>query len=248
VAYAGLTAHALGLDVGIVTAAADACELGALRGVAVHRVPSAETTRFENRYTDAGERRTQFLRGRAASLSVESVPVEWRDASIAHLAPVANELDAAMATSFVHPRLALTPQGWMRSWDAGGLVSRASWERAEAALSAAWATVVSLEDIGGDWALAERWGREANALAVTQGAMGATVFWRGRRRSFRAPKVEVVDLTGAGDVFAGCFFTHFYQAGDAWDAARQAVLLASESVTAVGMAGISRGPRLTRYR
>lgn len=238
VAYAGVTAHALGLDVGIVTAAADACELGALREVAVCRVRSAETTQFENRYTDKG--RTQLLRARAASLSIEAVPAEWRDASIVHLAPVAGELDPDMTTSFFHARLALTPQGWMRSWDAEGLVSRAHWDRAGASLAVAWATVVSLEDIGGDWALAEQWGRDANALAVTQGEMGATVFWRGRRQSFRAPKVEVVDLTGAGDVFAGCFFTRFYQTGDAWDAARQAVLLASESVTAPGMTAIAR--------
>jgi len=240
VAYAGLTAHALGLGVGIVTAAADACELSTLREVAVHRVCSEETTRFENRYADDGERRTQFLRGRAAPLSIEAIPVEWREASIVHLAPVASELDPAMATSFAHPRLALTPQGWMRSWDAGGLVSRANWSRADRSLSVAWATVVSLEDVGGDWALVERWGKDANALAVTQGALGATVFWGGRRRSFRAPEVEVVDPTGAGDVFAGCFFTRFYQTGDAWDAARQAVLCASESVTAAGMTGISR--------
>jgi sugar/nucleoside kinase (ribokinase family) len=47
-----------------------------------------------------------------------------------------------------------------------------------------------------------------------------------------------VDATGAGDVFAAAFFVRFFTTRDPWESARFATLVASRSVTRVGLDGI----------
>lgn len=237
VAYAALTARALGLRAGIVTAAA-AAALDDLRPVVLHRRPSPRSTIFENRYTPAG--RIQTLHARAEPLTFAAVPAEWRSAPLVHLAPIAREVDPALASLFPDSFVGLTPQGWMRRWDESGRVTRGEWDEAGSLLESASAVVISLEDVGGEWGVVEGWAARARVLAVTQGDQGATVFWNGERRRFPAPPATVVDATGAGDIFAAALFVRLWQAGDAWDAARFAVALASDSVTRVGVGAKTR--------
>lgn len=238
VAYAALTAHAIGLAAGIVTAAAPEAALDGLDRIALHRLPSLNSTTFENKYGPDG--RTQILQARAEPLGFAAVPADWRQSSIVHLAPIAREVDPELATRFPSSLVGLTPQGWMRQWDGAGRVSRSGWEAAEPMLKSAAATVISLEDVAGDWSLIEGWATIARVLVVTQGRDGATVFWKGDRRHFPAPVVVEVDPTGAGDIFAASFFVFLQQSGDAWNAARFAVALASDSVTRVGIDGVPK--------
>ena len=49
---------------------------------------------------------------------------------------------------------------------------------------------------------------------------------------------RAVETTGAGDIFAACFFSKYYATKDPWAAARFAVRLASQSVTRRGMDSI----------
>jgi sugar/nucleoside kinase (ribokinase family) len=73
---------------------------------------------------------------------------------------------------------------------------------------------------------------------VTEGPAGAVLFWHGDRRRFRAPKMKEVDATGAGDVFAAAFFIRLFSTRDPWEATRFATLVASRSVTRIGLDGI----------
>jgi sugar/nucleoside kinase (ribokinase family) len=50
--------------------------------------------------------------------------------------------------------------------------------------------------------------------------------------------VKEVDATGAGDVFAACFFVRLFQTRDPWEAGRFATILAAHTVTRVGLDGI----------
>ena len=50
--------------------------------------------------------------------------------------------------------------------------------------------------------------------------------------------VQEVDATGAGDVFATCFFVRLFQTRDPWEAGRFATILAAHTVTRVGLDGI----------
>ena len=98
--------------------------------------------------------------------------------------------------------------------------------------------MISREDVGGDDELIEQMAHQTRVLAVTEGSAGAVLYWNGDRRRFRAPQVSEVDATGAGDIFATAFFIRLFNTRDPWEAARFATLIASHSVTRVGLNGI----------
>ena len=236
VAYSALTARALGLRVGIVTSVGPETSLGALKDIPIISIESPQSTTFENIYSKQG--RLQYLRAQAAHIDLNSVPELWRRASIIHLGPLANEMDSILPKNFSPTLLGITPQGWMRKWDADGRVSPSAWTEAESALTQAGAVVVSREDVGSDDEVIEHMAHQTRVLAVTEGAAGAVLYWNGDRRRFPAPKVQEVDATGAGDVFATAFFVRLFKTRDPWGAARFATLVASRSVTRVGLDGI----------
>jgi sugar/nucleoside kinase (ribokinase family) len=237
VAYSALTARALGLRVGVVTTLGPETSLAALNDIPVIAPESPRSTTFENIYTEHG--RVQYLRAQAARIDFAAVPEVWRRASILHLGPIANEMDAILPDGFSPALLGLTPQGWMRQWDSESRVSRMEWSGADAALAHANAVVISREDVNGDDELIEHMAHQTRVLAVTENAAGAVLYWNGDRRRFRAPEVKEVDATGAGDVFAAAFFIRLLKTRDPWEATRFATLLASRSVTRLGLEGIA---------
>ena len=236
-AYSALTAQALGLRVGIVTAHGPETSLAPLDDIPIVAIESPNSTIFENIYTEHG--RIQYLRGQATRIDFTYVPDVWRGASIIHLGPIANEMDATLPEGFSPALLGFTPQGWMRQWDSEGRVSRGEWQDADAALARAGAVVISREDVNGDDELIEHMAHQTRVLVVTESAAGAVLYWNGDRRRFRAPKVTEVDATGAGDVFAAAFFTRLVATQDPWEATRFATMLASCSVTRPGLDGIA---------
>ncbi len=235
-AYAALTARALGLRVGIFTASGPETSLDTLKNIPVLSLPSPRSTTFENIYTEHG--RIQYLRAHATRLDFDQIPEIWRSASIIHLGPIADEMDSVLPKSFSPALLGLTPQGWMRQWNGDNRVSSRQWLNAEPALEKAGAVVISREDVNGDEEVIEHMARQTSILAVTESAAGSVLYWNGDRRQFRAPEVPEVDPTGAGDVFAAAFFFRLFKTRDPWEAARFATILASYSVTRVGLAGI----------
>jgi sugar/nucleoside kinase (ribokinase family) len=84
----------------------------------------------------------------------------------------------------------------------------------------------------------EAFAQHTRILAVTEGAAGCVLYWNSDRRRFRAAQFYETDATGAGDIFATAFFIRLYTTRDPWEAARFATLLASHSVTRVGLGGI----------
>jgi hypothetical protein len=236
VLYSALTAHALGLRVGVVTSCAEGYTLPELDGLTFVTQPSEFTTTFENIYSSEG--RIQMVHHTAEAISLPAIPEVWRDTPIVHLAPVANEIDPNLSRFFSGNMVCVTPQGFMRSWDATGRVSASDWPEAAYVLENCSAAVLSLEDIRGDESYIEEMLRSIRVLAVTEGAAGARVYWNGDVRRFPAPIVTEVESTGAGDIFAACFFTRYHLTRDPWEAARFAVQLASFSVTRCGMDSI----------
>ena len=108
----------------------------------------------------------------------------------------------------------------------------ANGKTAESILRQAGAVIISREDVGGDEELIEAMAHQTRILAVTEAEAGAVLYWNGDRRRFRAPEVEEVDATGAGDIFASAFFIRLHQTRDPWEAARFATQLAARSVIA----------------
>ena len=235
-AYSALTAKALGLRVGVITASGSETDLNIMKDILVVSASSPKSTTFENIYAESG--RKQVLHHWAEPLSFENVPDAWKRTDIIHLGPVAGEVDATLPGSFSPSLLGLTPQGWMRAWDETGQVRRTDWEFAEQALSQAGAVVVSIEDVGGDEEKIEFMAAHTRILAVTEGAAGSRLYWHGDQRRFRAPEMYEIDATGAGDIFAAAFFIRLLTTQDPWEAARFATQLSAHSVTRKGLDGV----------
>ena len=235
-AYSALTAQALGLHVGMLTAAGPETSLDVLKDIQVISIESPQSTTFENIYT--GHHRIQYLRAQAARIDFNAVPDAWRRVPVIHLGPIANEMDSILPESFSPALLGLTPQGWMRQWDADQRVFMQDWEAADRALGKADAVIISREDVHQNEELIEHMAHQTQVLVVTEGAAGSVVYWHGDRRRFRPPAVEEVDATGAGDVFSAAFFVRLHQTRDPWEAGRFATILAAHTVMRVGLAGI----------
>jgi sugar/nucleoside kinase (ribokinase family) len=236
VSYSALTAKAMGLRVGIVTSAGSDAPLQALDGIQISNFPAEYSTTFENIKTENGRR--QILHHRAAPISFEHVPQVWRDAQIVHLAPIAQEVEMTMAGKFPSSFLGVTPQGWMRAWNEEGRVKTKVWENSEQVIALAGGVVMSVEDVDRDLERVEWMAHHTRLLCLTEGELGAVLYWNGDRRRFRAPVVKEADATGAGDIFAAAFFARLQKTRDPWEAARFATNLAAHSVTRAGLDGI----------
>lgn len=241
VTFAALTAARLGLRPAIITsapldvlAALDAI----LPDIPLSVVSSDEATAFENIYSAAG--RKQYLRGRAAPLTIDAVPPAWRDAPIVLLAPVAQEVDISLFTAFPRSLLAATPQGWLRKWDADGLVAPAPLSHAETLLAHMRALILSRDDVQPQARVAfGQWSQIAPLVVETDGAEGAYLWQSGQQSElFVGYPAKEVDPTGAGDVFAAAFLCELHATGDAARAVDFANRVAACSVEAPGGEGI----------
>ncbi len=235
--YMGTTVRNLGRRTGIVTRLApDFVIPDVLHDIAIHRVASTQTTTFHNIYQDG--RRTQFLLARADDIQPDDVPLEWRAAPIVHLGPLAREVDARFATLFPHALVGVTPQGWLRAWDATQRVRPRAWEEARDILPHVDVLVLSEEDLNGNCALMEEYAALTRIAVMTQGANGCVVFTEGQSRHVPGFPTREVDPTGAGDVFAGAFLVRLSETNDPLEAARFANATASFCVEGPGVTTI----------
>ena len=241
-AYAARTAGNLGCRVGIITSVGSHLDLREQLGnVLISRLVAPASTTFENVYTEAG--RQQLVHSIAHPLGRAAVPNGWKT-RLVHVGPVAQECDPALVNAFPRAFVGVTAQGWMRQWDEAGRVRHRRWKEADLVLPRADAVVFSEEDLGEDGSVASEYARETRCVALTRGAAGCTVFADGQVRHFPAPKVEEVDPTGAGDVFAASFFYALQRGHDAWTSARFATCTASRSVMRTGLLGAPQKPEI----
>ena len=244
-AYAGLTAHALGLRVGIVTSWGAEIPLGNLKHIPVISYPAEHSTTFENIYSEKG--RIQVVHSVAPRLDFHMIPEPWRQAPIVHLGPVAQEVEPGLVRHFPTSLVGITPQGWMRGWDESGHVFFSEWPEASFILQQAGAAVIGIEDVLNDENRIEEMVSSSRILVVTEGAAGARVYWNGDVRRFRSPQVAEIDSTGAGDIFAAAFFVRLYLTRDPWESARFANQIAAASVTRCGLEGIPTAEEIQEY-
>ena len=241
VAYASALANNLGLRTAALTSASPDVDFETLLpGVECHVVPSPESTRFHNTYDSA--RRRQRVSTRAEPITADDLPPAWRDAPIVLLGPLVGELDDALAEAFPDALIGIGAQGWLREigpdtmvrpvepqrWDEGLLLEHSD------------ALFLSDEDIPADSAgeAIDRWLKSVGLIAFTHGDRGADVYTGSERRHIDAFPASVVDLTGAGDVFAAAFLICLHETNDVSEATRFAACAASFVVEGEGVAGI----------
>ena len=263
-AYAACTAARLGLRAALVTRAAPFAPLDALAAeVTVYNAGSPRSTTFENVY-EGGQRR-QYLHARAQPITAADMPASLRQAPIVLFGPVAQEmqpdlLDCARSATI----RAVVPQGWLRTWDADGLVRPVPWREADSIRGRCDVLVFSVDDLAGrsdrdgggsgtapvsqlqdaPQSLAA-WQRLAPFVVMTHGREGAKVYADARLiHRARAYRASEVDPTGAGDVFAAAFTIGLHQRGDPVWAADFACAAAAFAVEAPGLDGIATRPRV----
>ncbi|MFN2145393.1 MAG: PfkB family carbohydrate kinase [Anaerolineales bacterium] len=232
-AFSGLTAHAFGQRVGVVTSWAEESGKAALEDLQIANLPCESSSTFENFYTPEGRR--QVLHHLAPNLAYYQIPESWRRAPIVHLAPIAGEVPADLVRYFPDAQICLTPQGWMREWDQDGNITPSPWLEASYMLPQANAAVISEEDVSFDLDTIYHMAASVPVLAVTRGDHGADIYYEGKVSNIPAPQVTEVDPTGAGDIFAAAFFTQLAYYGDPVHAAEIAVIVASDSITRTGL-------------
>ncbi len=238
--YAAAVAARLGLDVAILTSAADDyVPPRALDGVAIHRVPAPTTTLM--RHVWRGRERDQYLLQCAATLTARDVPDDVRGARVVLIGPVCGEVDADVATAFPDALVGATPQGWLRRFTEDGRMEQidaAAWDPAPL-LHRVRAAILSEEDIvsADPEAVLRDWARLVPILAITNGDEGARIAERGRWGRIAAFPARQSDGTGAGDTFAAGFLIGYHETGDAAEAARFAAAASAIVIEAPGVEG-----------
>ncbi|HSF80990.1 MAG TPA: PfkB family carbohydrate kinase [Anaerolineales bacterium] len=235
-AFAALTAQALGLRVGVVTSWGDETVPELDTKISIVNFRSEHSTTFENVSTSEG--RIQFVHHLASNLSLNLIPDTWRNPSIVHLGPIAHEVDPTLVRNFPSALIGVTPQGWLRTISSQGRVYPGEWPESSFVLQKAGAAVMSLEDVGGDENRIEDMASACRILAVTEAEEGARIYWNGDVRRFHAPNINMVDDTGAGDIFAAAFFVRLLITRDPWEAARFATHLSAYSVARIGLQSV----------
>jgi sugar/nucleoside kinase (ribokinase family) len=245
--YSALAAARLGWRVGVLTRGAYG------KKVAGHDIPSLEPyadelsiivqdadkpTMFINEYS-AG-RRVQTLPHWAGPIDLRGLPPHWRNAKVIHLGPIAQEIDPKQTGALTPYFLGVTPQGWMRDWphESGGKVKLNHLRLPGELLGRLDGVVVSDEEISLARDTVERVGSRRLGV-ITKGEYGARVFYGGEHADLPGYKIQAVDLTGAGDVFAAAFFIRATdRSASAITATRYANAVAALSLRGIGPSGV----------
>jgi sugar/nucleoside kinase (ribokinase family) len=231
--FAAVTAQRLGLSAGVLTSHATDFPLDLLPPqIEVVSLDAPATTVFEH-HQHAGRRALRLL-SVAAPLAAADVPEDWGDAGLVMLAPVAGEVDPRLVEAFPDATLAAEGQGWLRAAGPDGAIGPRPWAPPRGLLERLQALFLSAEDVRGQEPAMLEWLQRLPIAVLTAGSAGALLYVNGERYEVRPRPARVVDVTGAGDVFAATFLLRYHLSGDPWDAAAAAACAASLSLQATG--------------
>lgn len=166
---------------------------------------SNATTTFTN--AEVAGRRRQTIHAWGEPIDLNGLPAHWRSAGVVHLAPVAQEIELRQVSRLGAGMVGCTPQGWMRAWDPKrlGPVRQIPLRLPPDVVARIDGLVVSASEYVDARDVVEAVGSRGLAV-VTRGELGARVRDRGRVFEIEPFKVQQVDPTGAGDIFAAVLF------------------------------------------
>ena len=242
--YSSITAHNLGLSAGIITSRGfDFSSDGLLKGINITGSLSPYTTTFCNYYYQ--KKRNQIVHSVADKIKIDQIPQNWNKAKIIHICPVADEVDQEIFDYFKNRLVCLTQQGLMRKWNEKGEVCPKKWIPTSKISSQIDMLILSEEDIAAFPEVLEKYKSLIKIVILTRGEEGSVLFWKGKKISFSAFRIEEKDPTGAGDVFAAAFLVQYYKTGDPIESSHFANCVASFAVEEKGTAGIPNIDRIT---
>ncbi len=238
VSFASITASRLGIQPAIITSCAD--DYPSRRVIdspnRFIRVPWHQTSTFENRYNQCGDR-VQVLHHRADDITRDHIPKVWLNPDMLFVGPLTQELPLDCLDWF-NPRLScLVPQGWLRSWTQP-LPSIVEVSKSPpVGMSAGWdICVISESEV--EPATLAAWRETTTNLVVTKGSRGADLYFGDADDPVEVPSFAHrvngagADTTGAGDVFAAAMLIRYAATDDAKEAANYASACAALSTRA----------------
>lgn len=250
--YSSLAAAALGVRVGCLLGvdeeAASARELWILEeaGVDLRRVPLRCGPVFENIEAD-GHRRQRWM-STSDRVPVAALPAEWGSAGAWLLGPVAGEVGPEWANVPASGSLVcLGWQGLLRRFEPEGWVVKTAPEPSPL-LDRADVCCASFDDLPADFPI-ERLAELAPraSLVLTAGARGGMAKREDSTFRYRAFPAEVVDATGAGDVFMAGMLAAYVLSGELLTP-RALALASAAGACAVEGPGIAGVPTAAKVR
>ena len=211
-AYSAITARNLGFKARVVTAVGVDFDRRnpLLDGIEITYHESSNTTIFDNRYRENGQRQQSIL-ALGAKLKPQHVAGACCEAQVAYLCPIADEVDPNCIHSFSGSLIGVTPQGWMRHRNSDSRAIAKRWSSATSILPHADVLILSDEDLSTYPDELEKYIELTKIVVLTKGKEGATLYENGRVLDSNAYPANEIDPTGAGDVFAAAFLIKYYE-------------------------------------
>ena len=242
--YAALFLAGLGRRVAVVGIGDDKIKRRlARRGVDVrHFSDAGPVTVFENTYS-AGIRKQRAWAG--GDIHLTDVPEAAFDARGLLVGPVLQEVDPEIIRTPRSGCLILDAQGFLRQLSTAGEVVLRMTPDVEMALrhcdilkvdAREAAVITSTSDIETAGSVLHRMGPKM--VIITRGGDGALFYDGARFMQITAPEVDVVDPTGAGDVFSAAFLVRYIASGNLVAAGRFAVTAAALSTRGFGASAL----------
>lgn len=211
--YAASVWHSLGCEASLVTSLGEDFQCHAfLDGLDVVASTCEQTTTFENRYDDHGNR-VQHVSALGSSLDPSEVSGFSKKVQVLFLAPVLGELDPEPWLDLVDAGIAgLGLQGLLRQ--AGAREDEGSFRMVVPApelpspqmLQKLDAAFLSTEDLHGQPKnLMECLIENTPIVVLTRGIAGSTIWSGGEKIHIPASPADMLDPTGAGDTYAATF-------------------------------------------
>ena len=244
VAFASITATLLGVQPAIITSCADDYPAQKVIDAPERfvRIPSQQTSAFENRYNQRGDR-LQVLHHRAADISLDHIPRAWLNSDLLFVGPLTRELPIDCLNWF-KPRVScVVPQGWLRSWHQP-LPSVVEVSKSPPPnMSSNWDICV-ISEAETDPNTISDWRAITRNLVITKGPDGADLYQPSTTNPTPIPSFadkitgSGTDTTGAGDVFAAAMLIRYATTKDAKASASYAAACAALSTRAASWGAV----------
>ncbi len=248
VAFASVTASRLDIQPAIITSCAEDYPAQEVVDASERfiRVPSQQTSTFENRYNHRGDR-VQILHRRAEDITRDSIPDSWTEPDLLLVGPLTQELPPDCLDWF-NPRVScVVPQGWLRSWTQPLPAIVSVSKSPPPNMSANWdICIISESETKHD--TLQDWRAVTRNLVITKGPDGADLYQPKNTNPTPIPSFAGniegagTDTTGAGDVFAAAMLIQYAATNNAAQAANYASACAALSTRAPSWNAVEKPP------
>ena len=204
--------------------------------------PSENTTTFMNTYNL--EERNQALLLHSNKIPQQIIPKEWKKPKIFFAGPVLHEIPKDSINWFQADFSYIVPQGWFRRWSDDGIIEIIS-HMANNEFNKKWDLMVLSEEESKNLSkeLLLGW---AKIICITKSSDGANIFCdNGDEFNISAIKVpDVVDPTGAGDIWAAAMAIKLYSGSSIIEAGNYASAAAALSRESYGFCNSFRSSEI----